>query len=101
MDFQTLELEEHERSPTAIGNLPERSDSDHTDSTLDASLIADALSQLNHEHLTVIVRAYYRGESVAELAGALDLPPGTVKSRLHYGVRTLQIVLQENAGSGR
>ena len=67
----------------------------------DASLIADALSQLKLEHRLVVVRAYYRGESVAELAGALDLPPGTVKSRLHYGVRALQVVLQENAGSRR
>ena len=80
---------------------PERSRSDHTDATLDAWLIADALSQLKPEHRVVIVRAYYRGESIAELARVLDVPPGTVKSRLHYGLRALRLTLQENGVTGR
>lgn len=81
--------------------LPERSRSDHTDRTLDAWLIADALSQLKPEHRVVIVRAYYRGESIAELAEALEVPPGTVKSRLHYGLRALRLALEENGVTGR
>lgn len=80
---------------------PERSRSDHTDRTLDAWLVADALSQLKPEHRVVIVRAYYRGESIAELAGALGVPQGTVKSRLHYGLRALRLALQENGVTGR
>ncbi len=80
---------------------PELSRSDHTDATLDAWLIADALSQLKPEHRVVIVRAYYRGESIAELARVLDVPPGTVKSRLHYGLRALRLTLQENGVTGR
>ncbi len=48
----------------------------------------------------MIVRAYYRGESVAELAAALDVPPGTVKSRLHHGLRALRRALQENGVTG-
>ena len=85
-------------------SLPERSESDrtdHVDKTLDAWLIADALSQLKPEHRVVIVRAYYRGESIAELAKALDVPPGTVKSRLHYGLRALRLALEENGVTGR
>ncbi|MDT7785226.1 MAG: polymerase sigma-70 factor, subfamily [Pseudonocardiales bacterium] len=82
-------------------NLPERSRSDHTDKTLDAWLIADALSQLKPEHRVVIVRAYYRGESIPELAEALGVPPGTVKSRLHYGLRALRLALEENGVTGR
>ncbi len=80
---------------------PERSRSDHTDRTLDAWLVADALSQLKPEHRVVIVRAYYRGESIAELADALGVPQGTVKSRLHYGLRALRLALQENGVTGR
>jgi RNA polymerase sigma-70 factor (ECF subfamily) len=80
---------------------PERSRSDHADRTLDAWLIADALSTLKPEHRVVIVRAYYRGESIAELADALGLPQGTVKSRLHYGLRALRLALQENGVTGR
>lgn len=80
---------------------PERARCDHTDKTLDAWLIADALSQLKPEHRVVIVRAYYRGESIPELAEALGVPPGTVKSRLHYGLRALRLALEENGVTGR
>jgi RNA polymerase sigma-70 factor (ECF subfamily) len=82
-------------------SLPERSRCDHTDKTLDTWLIADALSQLKPEHRVVIVRAYYRGESIPELAEALGVPPGTVKSRLHYGLRALRLALEENGVTGR
>ncbi|NUT50513.1 MAG: sigma-70 family RNA polymerase sigma factor [Saccharothrix sp.] len=81
--------------------LPERARSDHSDSALDAWLVADVLTQLTPEHRTVIVRAYYMGQSVAELAAALDLPEGTVKSRLHYGLRALRLALEEKGVTGR
>jgi RNA polymerase sigma-70 factor (ECF subfamily) len=29
------------------------------------------------------------------MADELDIPPGTVKSRLHYGLRALRLTLQE------
>ncbi|MFJ5986588.1 sigma factor-like helix-turn-helix DNA-binding protein [Lentzea sp. NPDC092896] len=60
------------------------------------SLVADALSALEPEHRVVIVRAFYRGESVAALADALDLPQDTVKTRLLHGLRALRLALQEN-----
>ncbi|WP_439657041.1 sigma factor-like helix-turn-helix DNA-binding protein [Lentzea sp. HUAS TT2] len=60
------------------------------------SLIADALSTLEHEHRVVVVRAFYRGESVASLAEALGLPQDTVKARLLHGLRALRLALQEN-----
>jgi RNA polymerase sigma-70 factor (ECF subfamily) len=41
------------------------------------------------------VGAYYGGRSVAELATELGIAPGTVKSRLHYGLRALRLALQE------
>lgn len=59
-------------------------------------LIADALAKLTPEHREVITRAYYRRESVAELAVALSVPPATVKSRLHHGLRALRQALQDN-----
>ena len=43
----------------------------------------------------VIVRAYYGGRSIAEVADEFDIPEGTVKSRLHYGLRALRLALQE------
>lgn len=75
--------------------LPERVSADETDALLDSWLVADALAALSIEHRAVIVHAYYGGRSVAEVARELDIPEGTVKSRLHYGLRTLRLALQE------
>ncbi|ALG08131.1 sigma factor-like helix-turn-helix DNA-binding protein [Kibdelosporangium phytohabitans] len=71
-----------------------------SDPALDSWLIADALSQLTPEHRTVILRAYYMGQSVSELAEALDVPEGTILSRLHYGLRALRLALQERGVTG-
>jgi RNA polymerase sigma-70 factor (ECF subfamily) len=47
------------------------------------------------------VHAYYGGRSVAEIARELDIPEGTVKSRLHYGLRALRLALQERGVTER
>lgn len=75
--------------------LPERAGGDATDAVLDAWLISDALLALSLEHRTVVVSAYYFGNSVAEIARSEDIPEGTVKSRLHYALRALRLSLQE------
>ncbi len=80
---------------TAVGIVPEPQRADPTDAALDAWIVEDALTQLTPEHRTVITRAYYLGRSVAELAGELGIPPGTVRSRLHYGLRALRVALQQ------
>nr|WP_083467402.1 sigma-70 family RNA polymerase sigma factor [Kibdelosporangium sp. MJ126-NF4]CEL23410.1 RNA polymerase sigma-54 factor RpoN [Kibdelosporangium sp. MJ126-NF4]CEL23474.1 RNA polymerase sigma-70 factor [Kibdelosporangium sp. MJ126-NF4]CTQ96854.1 RNA polymerase sigma-54 factor RpoN [Kibdelosporangium sp. MJ126-NF4] len=89
------------RREIGLETVPERARSDPTESALDTWLVADALSQLTPDHRTVIVRAYYMGQSVAELAELLDVPPGTVRSRLHYGLRALRLALQERGVTGR
>jgi RNA polymerase sigma-70 factor (ECF subfamily) len=75
--------------------LPDESRTDPIDSALDAWVITDVLTQLTEDHRTVIVRAYYMGQSVAELAAELEVPEGTVRSRLFYGLRALRLALQE------
>jgi RNA polymerase sigma-70 factor, ECF subfamily len=70
-------------------------DGDRTDAVLDSWLVTEALSELTEDHRTVIVLAYYGGKSIADMAAQLQLPPGTVKSRLHYGLRALRLALQE------
>jgi RNA polymerase sigma-70 factor (ECF subfamily) len=57
--------------------------------------VADALVELSPEHRAVVVGAYFRGRSVAELAAEEGIPAGTVKSRLHYALRALRLALQE------
>ena len=53
------------------------------------------LSERPIEHRAVIVHAYYGGRSTAEIARELGIPEGTVKSRMHYGLRALKLALQE------
>jgi RNA polymerase sigma-70 factor (ECF subfamily) len=74
---------------------PDRGQSDQTDALFDAMLIADALHGLSLDHREVVVLAYYRRLTVGEIAEELDIPSGTVKSRLHYGLRNLRLALQE------
>ncbi|MGV0803262.1 sigma factor-like helix-turn-helix DNA-binding protein, partial [Mycolicibacterium elephantis] len=57
--------------------------------------LADALKSLSAEHRTAIVRAYYLGQTVADIAEKEGIPAGTVKSRLHYALRALRDALQE------
>jgi RNA polymerase sigma-70 factor (ECF subfamily) len=68
---------------------------DRSGEVLDRWLIADALASVSREHRQVIAAAYYEGRTVAEIAAELRVPEGTVKSRLHYGLRSLRLVLQE------
>lgn len=82
----------HERTSEA---LPDHGQPDRTDALFDAIVVADALRSLTADHREVVVLAYYRRLSMAEIAHELGLPPGTVKSRLHYGLLNLRLALQE------
>jgi len=82
----------HEFAP---GEVPDRPEPDATAAVLDRWLIADALHALSDDHRAVISAAYYEGWTVADIAARLGIPEGTVKSRMHYGLRTLRLVLQE------
>ncbi len=73
----------------------DRAGPDEVDSALDRLLLGEALSQLSEEHRAVIRRAYYQGWTTTQIAADLQIAEGTVKSRLHYGVRALRLKLQE------
>jgi RNA polymerase sigma-70 factor (ECF subfamily) len=68
---------------------------DRTDELLQQWLVVDALRSLSHDHRVAIVECYYGGRTVAEAAERLGVPRGTVKSRLHYGMRALRLALEE------
>jgi len=52
------------------------------ESKLDDRALAAALMQLSDDHRVVVVLHHLEGCSVEEIANRLDIPPGTVKSRL-------------------
>lgn len=73
----------------------DRVEDDRADRVLDAMVLEDALASLSASHREVIVQAYYGGRSTVELARELQIAEGTVKSRLHYGLRALRLAFQE------
>ena len=68
---------------------------DEADRAVEAWTVAEALGRLSPAHREVLVECFYRGRSVAEAAARLGVPPGTVKSRTHYALRSLRLVLEE------
>jgi RNA polymerase sigma-70 factor, ECF subfamily len=75
--------------------VPERPSPDFTGPAFDKWILSDALLSLSPDHRVAIVRAYYLGQTVADIAAHEQIPEGTVKSRLHYALRALRIALQE------
>jgi RNA polymerase sigma-70 factor (ECF subfamily) len=59
--------------------------------------VYQAIETLPLRHRAVIVLHYFNDLSLQEISEALDIPVGTVKSRLHYGRQTLRKYL-ETAG---
>jgi RNA polymerase sigma-70 factor (ECF subfamily) len=65
-----------------------------TNTTIDRLMVRQALGQLSAEHRAVLWRSYYLGWTVARIAEDLQIPEGTVKSRLHYALGALRQNLQ-------
>lgn len=83
------------RRELGVEEVPERAVGDGVDAVLDRMMVLDALGSLSRDHRVVIVEAHYLGRSVREIAEQEGIAEGTVKSRLHYGMRALRLALQE------
>jgi RNA polymerase sigma-70 factor (ECF subfamily) len=57
--------------------------------TLNRDAVGRALARLSPEQRIVVVLRYWRDMPLEQIATRLDLPLGTVKSRLHYSLRLL------------
>ena len=68
--------------------------------TLDRSLIGDALARLSPQCRAVIRRSYYLGWTTAQIADDLHIADDTVKSRLHQAMRALRLILREMGVAG-
>jgi len=68
------------------------------DSTADVAereLVDSALRQLTPESRAVVVLHYYLGMPLPDVAVALRIPLGTVKSRLHRSLRAMRVTLED------
>lgn len=81
-----------EASPAALDQLPAE---DELDRSLRLMTISDALDDLSDAHRQVLIETYFKGRTVNEAAAELGVPPGTVRSRVFYALRSLKIALEE------
>ena len=93
-ESRSLRCRREVRAPDDSG-VPERACPDEVNSALDRLLINAALARLTPEHRAVVQRSYIKGWSTADIATDLGIAEGTVKSRLHYALRTLRNILSE------
>ncbi|WP_410654848.1 sigma-70 family RNA polymerase sigma factor [Amycolatopsis sp. lyj-112] len=77
------------------GDPPERAITDGTERAVQGWLVAEALGELSPRHRDVLVLCYFQGYSVADAAKRLGVAEGTIKSRTHYALRALRLVLEE------
>ena len=55
----------------------------------DRDTLGAALATLSVDHRMVVALRYYRDLPIEEIASRLDIPAGTVQSRLHYALERL------------
>lgn len=65
-----------------------------------AERIRELMRQLPPEQTQILAKVYMEGKSHAEAASELDLPLGTVKSRVRLAVQKLQIHFEESPAGG-
>ena len=76
------------------GEGSEIATTDEIDHVLTAWQVEAALGQLAEDHRQVLVEVHWRGRPYAEVAEALGIPEGTVKSRVYYGLRAMRDALE-------
>jgi RNA polymerase sigma-70 factor (ECF subfamily) len=68
---------------------------DEVDAVLDRALVADGLAELPAREREVLILFYLQDMALEECAQVLEIPPGTVKSRLFRARRLLRDRLVE------
>jgi RNA polymerase sigma-70 factor, ECF subfamily len=68
---------------------------DDVESAMVSWQVEEAVRQLTPDHRTVVIQMYFRGRTSKEMAAELDVPEGTIRSRLFYALKALRLTLQE------
>jgi RNA polymerase sigma-70 factor (ECF subfamily) len=63
-------------------------------------IVREGIAGLSSKHQAVVILYYLEGRSLQETADALDLPLGTVKSRIHHALRDLRLRLNADRRFG-
>ena len=70
---------------------------DPTDSVIDRDQLERAFRRLSLKHRLVLVLHHYLDLSPDEIADALDVPVGTIASRMHYALRAMRLAIDADA----
>lgn len=70
---------------------------DHAGNVADRDQLDRGFQRLPPDHRAVVVLKHYVGLSNEEIAEALEIPEGTVRSRLHHSMRALRAALDADA----
>ena len=80
-----------------IPDEPERPDELLTAAD-EAERLNEAMRQLSADQMAVLRLAFFKGDAHSEIARALDLPLGTVKSRIRTAMIKLRLILEPERG---
>jgi RNA polymerase sigma-70 factor, ECF subfamily len=94
-----IDLKRRQRDPRLLEEFyelaPEPMPSDHVLSAERETRVRVALEQLPSDQADVIRRSFFDDMPHAEIARALDVPLGTVKSRIRLAMQRLRLLVEE------
>ena len=88
VELEEAEMELPEIAPVTMGNI-------------DRHNVLNALSKLDENFQAAVALFYLEDHSYPEIAEILQIPLGTVKSRISRGIGQLQLLLSDPARAGR
>jgi RNA polymerase sigma-70 factor (ECF subfamily) len=97
-----LEARSHRRWTArirVIGSTRTDPEPDVARSVANRDALEGAFRTLSPERRAIVVLHHHLGFALTEIAETLGIPVGTARSRLHYAVRQLRAVLDEDATS--
>jgi RNA polymerase sigma-70 factor (ECF subfamily) len=65
------------------------------DRLIEAWLVEEALRRLSEDHREALLAVHASDRDYATVAAELGIPPGTLKSRVYYGLRAMRLALDE------
>jgi len=84
------------RAEVSLISVGERATGDTSSATAESDRVERAFRQIPLDQRTVLALQHYLDLSHTEIAETLDLPLGTVKSRLRYGVAAMRAALESD-----
>ena len=87
------------RDPVAVSEVAQEDTAAIVEQNEDARQVRQALDSLPAEQRDVIILSYYQGYSQSEIADRIQIPLGTVKSRMRLAMDRLRSELRPSGGN--